>query len=118
MNVEFDKLSRRGDIENADADGSDEEVDKKKKKKGVNIYRMMKNRLQKAVDQTDERCVMYIRSLGLPCSSETCSGRLLSPIFMDLPSRKKWPVYYQIIERPICINDVFVRYTIVNISLL
>ncbi|EJC98735.1 Bromodomain-containing protein, partial [Fomitiporia mediterranea MF3/22] len=86
-NKEIDKILRRGD---EDDDGSDKEGGKKKEK-GTNIHRLMKNRLQKLLGKTDE------------------AGRQLSPAFMDLPSKKKWAVYYKLIARPICIEDIFKR---------
>ena len=44
------------------------------------------------------------------------SGREIALDFMELPSKKKWAVYYKIIKRPICIEDIFVRLTIRSAS--
>lgn len=55
-NKEVDKILRKGDEEE---EGSDKESGKKKEK-GVNIHRLMKNRLQKLVSLTDETYVLYI----------------------------------------------------------
>ncbi|THH06677.1 hypothetical protein EW145_g3923 [Phellinidium pouzarii] len=87
---ELDKIRRRKNDE-GDGDGSDKETGKKKEK-GANITRLMKNRLQKLTSKTEES-----------------TGRLVAADFMDLPSKKKWPVYYKIIKRPICFEDIFKR---------
>lgn len=41
--------------------------------------------------------------------SVLASGRVLSTEFLELPSKKLWPVYYKTIARPICFEDIFVR---------
>lgn len=84
-NKELDKLTRK----DVDDDASDKEG--KKRERGVNVNRLMKNRLQKLASMTDD------------------SNRQLASVFMDLPSKKKWPVYYKIIKKPICIEDIFKR---------
>ncbi|KAL5519460.1 hypothetical protein ACEPAH_1143 [Sanghuangporus vaninii] len=86
-NKELDKIIRKG---KEDDEGSDKEGGKKKEK-GVNIHRLMKNRLLKLVAKTDE------------------SERKLSDPFMELPSKKKWAIYYKLISRPICLEDIFKR---------
>lgn len=101
-NKEIDKIFKKG----RDGDGGSDKEDGKKKEKGVNIHRLMKNRLQKLVANTDDRFV-YI-SPERSCAHSCLSGRQLSLAFMDLPSKKKWPLYYKLIKRPICIDDVFV----------
>ncbi|KAF7796572.1 hypothetical protein EIP86_007753 [Pleurotus ostreatoroseus] len=70
------------------AEGSDAEGEGKKKKP-PNMTRLLKTRLQKLVDKTDE------------------DGRMLSAEFMELPSKKLWPMYYKQIKRPQCIENVF-----------
>ncbi|KAI0354614.1 Bromodomain-containing protein [Trametes cingulata] len=59
------------------------------KKKAPNMHRLLKTRLQKLVDKTDE------------------NGRVLSAEFMELPSRKQWPMYYQIIKKPQALENIF-----------
>ncbi|KAH8102411.1 hypothetical protein BXZ70DRAFT_1006338 [Cristinia sonorae] len=76
------------DVE-APGGSSDAEGDGKKKKPNMN--RLLKVRLQKLVDKTDS------------------TGRVLSTEFMDLPDRKKWPIYYKTINKPQCIERIFKR---------
>ncbi|KAH9849212.1 Bromodomain-containing protein [Lenzites betulinus] len=59
------------------------------KKKISNLHRVLKTRLQKLIDKTDD------------------SGRVLSTEFMELPSRKHWPMYYQIIKKPQALENIF-----------
>ncbi|KAI0778968.1 Bromodomain-containing protein [Trametes elegans] len=59
------------------------------KKKTPNLHRLLKTRLQKLVDKADDK------------------GRILSAEFMELPSRKQWPMYYQIIKKPQALENVF-----------
>lgn len=35
-------------------------------------------------------------------------GRVLSAEFVELPSRKQWPMYYTIIKKPQCLDNIFV----------
>ncbi|KAI0673783.1 Bromodomain-containing protein [Trametes maxima] len=74
-------------------DDGDEKVgsedDSSTRKKGTNLHRLLKTRLQKLVDKADDK------------------GRVLSAEFMELPSRKQWPMYYQIIKKPQCLENIF-----------
>ncbi|KDQ63230.1 hypothetical protein JAAARDRAFT_147324 [Jaapia argillacea MUCL 33604] len=71
-------------------DASGDEGDKKKSKgKAPNMNRLLKGRLQKLVDKTDD------------------SGRVLSEVFMELPNKKQWSIYYKTIKRPQCIENIF-----------
>ncbi|KAI0652506.1 Bromodomain-containing protein [Trametes meyenii] len=81
-----------GTKEVAPDDGDDKagsEDEGSAKKKGPNLHRLLKTRLQKLVDKADDR------------------GRVLSAEFMELPSRKQWPMYYQIIKKPQCLENIF-----------
>ncbi|GBE77565.1 Bromodomain-containing protein [Sparassis latifolia] len=60
-----------------------------KKKKVPNMNRLLKTRLQKLVEKTDD------------------DGRVLSVEFLELPNRKQWPIYYKMIKRPQCIEAIF-----------
>ncbi|RXW22667.1 hypothetical protein EST38_g3171 [Candolleomyces aberdarensis] len=60
-----------------------------KKSKPPSLNRMLKTRLQKLVDKSDEH------------------GRYLATEFMELPSRKLWPFYYKEIKRPQCFSAIF-----------
>ncbi|KZT30772.1 Bromodomain-containing protein [Neolentinus lepideus HHB14362 ss-1] len=71
------------------AEGSDIEGDKKSKTKVPNMNRLLKGRLQKLVEKTDD------------------SGRVLSEEFMELPNKKQWAVYYKTIKRPQCLENIF-----------
>ncbi|CCL98132.1 uncharacterized protein FIBRA_00126 [Fibroporia radiculosa] len=73
----------------APAGGSDDEGGKKKK--APNMIRLLKARLQKLIEKTDD------------------SGRMLSTEFMDLPNRKQWAIYYKTIKRPQCLENIFKR---------
>ncbi|KAL7285080.1 hypothetical protein ACG7TL_000172 [Trametes sanguinea] len=59
------------------------------KKKGPNMHRLLKTRLQKLVNKADD------------------DGRVLASEFMELPSRKQWPMYYQIIKKPQALENIF-----------
>ncbi|KAI0334091.1 Bromodomain-containing protein [Cubamyces sp. BRFM 1775] len=82
-----------GTKEEAPADDGDEkgasEDETSGKKKAPNMHRLLKSRLQKLVDKADEK------------------GRVLSAEFMELPSRKQWPMYYQIIKKPQALENIF-----------
>ncbi|PSR72571.1 hypothetical protein PHLCEN_2v11564 [Hermanssonia centrifuga] len=71
------------------ADGSDGEGEGGKKKKAPNMTRLLKSRLQKLVEKTDD------------------DGRVLSGEFMELPNKKAWPQYYKLIKRPQCFENIF-----------
>ncbi|KAF8078934.1 RSC complex protein [Lyophyllum atratum] len=75
----------------SDKDGEKEDGDGKGKSKAPNLYRLVKSRLQKLVEKTDE------------------SGRVLSLEFMELPSKKDWPMYYKEIKRPQSLENIFVK---------
>ncbi|KAF9015712.1 hypothetical protein BDQ17DRAFT_1230001 [Cyathus striatus] len=55
------------------------------------LNRLIKSRLQKLVDKTDEQ------------------GRVLSVEFMELPSKKEWAIYYKEIKKPQCLENIFKR---------
>lgn len=88
---EYSKMTGTVDEGGEDADdhaaGSDDEGTKKKKP--PNLTRLLKTRLQKVAEKTDEE------------------GRVLSTEFMDLPNRKQWSIYYKTIKRPQCLENVF-----------
>lgn len=105
MNKEIDKIVRRDD-DDVDVEGEGDE-EGKKKEKGTNIHRLMKNRLQKLTAKTDQEYGSSVLNLN-DCSNYLHRGRRVCAAFMDLPSRKKWPIYYKLIKRPICIEDIFV----------
>ncbi|CDO73448.1 hypothetical protein BN946_scf185013.g83 [Trametes cinnabarina] len=77
----------------APADDADDKAasddDGDAKKKGPNLHRLLKTKLQKLVTKTDD------------------DGRILSSEFMDLPSRKQWPSYYQVIKKPQALENIF-----------
>ncbi|KAG7099648.1 hypothetical protein E1B28_001474 [Marasmius oreades] len=68
---------------------SEEEGEGKHKPPSLN--RLIKSRLQKLVDKTDD------------------DGRSISYEFMELPSRKDWPIYYKEIKKPQCLNFIMKR---------
>uniref|UniRef100_A0A0W0FB29 Putative RSC complex protein n=1 Tax=Moniliophthora roreri TaxID=221103 RepID=A0A0W0FB29_MONRR len=61
------------------------------KHKPPSLSRLIKSRLQKLVAKTDD------------------DGRVISDMFMELPSRKEWPIYYKEIKRPQCFENIFKR---------
>ncbi|TFK84405.1 Bromodomain-containing protein [Polyporus arcularius HHB13444] len=77
--------SRITGTKEVDGDGSDDE----EKKKKPTLHRLLKTRLQKLVAKTDD------------------SGRVLSDLFMELPSKKSWPIYYTLIKKPQCLQNIF-----------
>ncbi|KAJ7361410.1 RSC complex protein [Mycena albidolilacea] len=56
--------------------------------KKPSVHRLAKTRLTKIIGKTDD------------------DGRILSEIFMELPSKKDWPLYYQIIQQPRCLEAI------------
>ncbi|KAJ7610806.1 RSC complex protein [Roridomyces roridus] len=68
---------------------SEEDGDNATKK--PSLHRLCKSRLQKLIDKTDD------------------NGRILSDIFMELPSKKDWPSYYIQIKRPQCLEAILKR---------
>ncbi|PFH52268.1 hypothetical protein AMATHDRAFT_57287 [Amanita thiersii Skay4041] len=75
----------------SDEDGENVDGEKKGKTKAPNLNRLIKSRLQKLVDKTND------------------FGRILSTEFMELPSKKEWPMYYKEIKRPQCLENIFKR---------
>ncbi|KAJ7161252.1 RSC complex protein [Mycena crocata] len=56
--------------------------------KKPSLHRLAKSRMAKLVAKTDD------------------NGRILSTEFMELPSKKVWPVYYAQIKRPQCLDAI------------
>eukprot|EP01134_Creolimax_fragrantissima_P002142 CFRG2142T1 len=54
----------------------------------------------------------YVNEAGLKVlkalisATDKKENRLISDLFMDLPSRDEFPDYYEFITRPICLNDI------------
>ena len=110
---EYAKLTGRSLDDGVDGDavengggGSDDDGKKKK----PSFTRQMKGRLQKLVAKTDDTYVYSGLAVHTHLSA-FASGRVLSTEFVELPSKKLWPVYYKTIARPICFEDIFVRIT-------
>ncbi|KAJ7293007.1 RSC complex protein [Mycena rebaudengoi] len=59
--------------------------------KKPSLHRLLKSRLQKVIAKTDD------------------SGRIMSEIFMELPSKKMWPIYYVQIKQPRCLEAILKR---------
>ncbi|KAJ7103216.1 RSC complex protein [Mycena belliarum] len=59
--------------------------------KKPSLYRLAKSRLTKLIAKTDD------------------TGRILSDIFMELPSKRDWPQYYDQIKRPQCLEAILKR---------
>lgn len=97
-NKEYSKITGKKVKKTGDSDDNGEEKgegdgdDDKKKNKPPNMYRLLKARLQKLVEKTDEE-----------------THRVLSDVFMEMPSKKDYPTYYKEIKRPICIETIFKR---------
>ncbi|KAI0783097.1 hypothetical protein C8Q75DRAFT_726585 [Abortiporus biennis] len=72
-----------GEIHGSDAEGDG------KKKKAPNMSRVLKTRLQKLIEKTDD------------------SGRVRATEFMELPNKKQWPIYYKTIKKPQCLENIF-----------
>ncbi|CDZ97881.1 Chromatin remodeling complex RSC, subunit RSC1/Polybromo and related proteins [Phaffia rhodozyma] len=62
-----------------------------KKPKKVNVWKLLKNRLEKVVAKKDK------------------TGRTLATEFMDLPKKAMYPDYYETIKRPRAFNTVFTK---------
>ncbi|KAK7058434.1 hypothetical protein VNI00_002068 [Paramarasmius palmivorus] len=61
------------------------------KHKPPSLNRLIKSRLQKLISKTDE------------------DGRIMSEMFMELPSKKEWPIYYKEIKQPQCFENISKR---------
>ncbi|KAF8527560.1 Bromodomain-containing protein [Hysterangium stoloniferum] len=75
-------------------EGSDEDGDKTKSPKSrpgrpTSLTRLIKSRLQKLSEKTDHE------------------GRLLSEVFMELPPKKIYPIYYKTIKKLMCFDTIF-----------
>ncbi|KIK94150.1 hypothetical protein PAXRUDRAFT_470360 [Paxillus rubicundulus Ve08.2h10] len=97
-NKEYTKMTGKKVKKGIDPDDKGEEKvdgegdDDKKKNKPPNMSRLLKSRLQKLVEKTDEK-----------------THRVLSNVFMEMPSKKDYPSYYTQIKRPICLEHIFKR---------
>ncbi|KAJ3984808.1 RSC complex protein [Lentinula detonsa] len=56
--------------------------------KPPSMKRLLNSRIQKVMKKTDD------------------NGRILSTMFMELPSKKLWPVYYKQIQEPRCLETI------------
>ncbi|KAF8215860.1 Bromodomain-containing protein [Mycena galopus ATCC 62051] len=56
--------------------------------KKPSLHRLAKTRLAKIIAKTDD------------------DGRILSEMFIELPARKEWAVYYQLIKEPRCLDAI------------
>ncbi|KAL4070665.1 RSC complex protein [Scleroderma citrinum] len=98
VNKEYTRITGKKAKKSSDPDDNGEEKvevegdDDRKKNKPPNMNRLLKIRLQKLVEKTDEE-----------------THRILSDVFMDMPSKKDYPTYYKEIKRPICIETIFKR---------
>lgn len=45
------------------------------------------------------------------CFDSSNRHRVLSNVFMEMPSKKDYPMYYTQIKRPMCIETIFVSHT-------
>ncbi|KAH7925172.1 Bromodomain-containing protein [Leucogyrophana mollusca] len=91
VNKEYTKITGKKKGSGADENGDEADgEDGKKKNKPPNMNRLLKARLQKLVEKTDED-----------------TGRVLSDVFMEMPSKKDYPIYYKQIKKPMCIENIF-----------
>ncbi|KAG9314100.1 Bromodomain-containing protein [Chiua virens] len=97
-NKEYTKITGKKVKKSSEQDENGEEKadgdidDDKKKNKPPNMNRLLKSRLQKLVEKTDEE-----------------THRVLSDVFMEMPSKKDYPSYYKQIKRPMCLEYIFKR---------
>ncbi|KAG6889990.1 hypothetical protein C0995_012950 [Termitomyces sp. Mi166 len=82
-----------------------------KRSKPPNLTRLIKSRLQKLIDKTDDSYdLIFSRPIDILIRDVfLVRGRLLSLEFMELPSKKDWPSYYKLIKRPQCFENIFKR---------
>ncbi|KAG0707435.1 RSC complex protein [Suillus ampliporus] len=94
VNKEYTKMTGKKVKKNSDGDDDEEKPadggEGEKKNKQPNLTRLLKTRLQKLVDKADDE-----------------THRVLSNVFMEMPSKKDYPIYYKQIKRPICIETIF-----------
>lgn len=79
--------------------------DGEKKAKVPNIHRQLKGRLQKLIEKTDDEYVSFFDHLDV--TNLFRRGRVISALFMDLPSKKDYPSYYTTIAKPIAFDSIF-----------
>jgi len=83
--------------------------DEEEKSKPPNLYKLLKARLDKVVSKKDPKWAPFLIlkifwSWAMVCSD----GRVLSTEFIQLPSRKLWPIYYIEIQKPECFDNIYV----------
>uniref|UniRef100_A0A671QZQ5 Probable global transcription activator SNF2L2 n=1 Tax=Sinocyclocheilus anshuiensis TaxID=1608454 RepID=A0A671QZQ5_9TELE len=101
------RLKRRKRRRHVDKDMRREDADKAKKRRGrppaerlspnpPKLTKQMNAIVDTVINYKDEGCVE-----GLPCRQSHESGRQLSEVFVQLPSRKELPEYYELIRKPV-----------------
>lgn len=60
---------------------------------------------KQTLQQAQEEILGHIENIKEPRTK-----RVYGEIFMDAPSRKEYPEYYQFIQRVICINEIKVAF--------
>ncbi|TFY83345.1 hypothetical protein EWM64_g664 [Hericium alpestre] len=81
-------IGKNGDTQQDDGGGTGDEG-APKKKKAPSMNRLLTSKLDKLVGKTDD------------------NGDTLAGPFMELPSRKQWPLYYKTIQKPMCFETIF-----------
>lgn len=77
--------------EDGDYDGGKTKSPKGRRGRPISIIRLMRLRMQKLVEKTDD------------------DGRLITEAFMELPDKKTYPMYYKTIKRLMCFDLILKR---------
>ncbi|CAB0044689.1 unnamed protein product, partial [Trichogramma brassicae] len=78
---------------------------RKRKRKGDEDDDLMPKKRKNLIDPKLKRCMKKIMNCIISYN-DTPDGRAVSEIFMDLPPRRDFPDYYEIIKKPLCINKI------------
>ncbi|KAL7293002.1 hypothetical protein TKK_0013451 [Trichogramma kaykai] len=94
-----------GGEEEEDNDKRNKKGSRKRKRKGDEDDDLMPKKRKNLIDPKLKKCMKKIISCVISYN-DTPDGRAVSEIFMDLPPRRDFPDYYEIIKKPLCINKI------------
>uniref|UniRef100_A0A672V8I2 SWI/SNF related BAF chromatin remodeling complex subunit ATPase 2 n=1 Tax=Strigops habroptila TaxID=2489341 RepID=A0A672V8I2_STRHB len=95
------RLKKRKRRRNVDKDSGKEDGEKAKKRRGRPPAEKLSPNPPKLTKQMNAIIDTVINYKDRFIFSNTCSGRQLSEVFIQLPSRKELPEYYELIRKPV-----------------
>lgn len=90
-----------GDAGSAAPEQSKEEV----KEQGLKLWHLVKDAVNKECVRGNCALSRLLR-LCRSCSSNLCSGQTVSHEFLRLPSKRQYPDYYELIKRPMALDEI------------